>query len=38
MPATAFYDARGRLVDFAGGALPEEALRRKLRQLYDLEV
>lgn len=38
MPVTAFYDARGRLVDFAGGALPEEALRRKLRQLYDVEV
>lgn len=38
MPITAFYDARGRLVDVAGGALPEDALRQKLRQLYDVEV
>jgi thiol-disulfide isomerase/thioredoxin len=38
MPITAFYDARGRLVDFAGGALPESALRQRLRQLYDVKV
>lgn len=38
MPITAFYDDQGRLVDFAGGALPEEALREKLRQLYGVNV
>lgn len=38
MPVTAFYDARGRLVHFAPGALPDDALRHKLRQLYDVEV
>lgn len=38
MPITAFYDERGQLVDFAGGALPEAALHEKLRQLYDVEV
>lgn len=38
MPVTAFYDDSGRLIDFAGGALPEEALFEKLRQLYGVDV
>lgn len=35
---TAFYDRQGRVVDMAPGALPDDALRHKLRQLYDVEV
>jgi len=38
MPVTAFYDAAGRLIDLWAGALPEDALLGKLRQLYDVEV
>lgn len=38
MPITAFYDAGGKLVDFAGGALSEPALRARLRSLYGVEV
>jgi cytochrome c biogenesis protein CcmG/thiol:disulfide interchange protein DsbE len=38
MPITAFYDARGRLLHVAGGALPEDALRQALRQLYGVDV
>lgn len=38
MPITAFYDADGRLVDVAGGALSEDALLQKLRQFYNVEV
>lgn len=38
MPITAFYDNRGRLVDFAGGALPDDVLRQKLRQLFGVDV
>lgn len=38
MPITAFYDANGRLVDFVGGALPDDALRQKLRRLYGVDV
>jgi thiol-disulfide isomerase/thioredoxin len=34
MPITAFYDADGRLVDVARGALPEDALWDRLHQLY----
>jgi hypothetical protein len=36
MPVTAFYDAEGKLVDFADGALPEATLRAKLHQLCGL--
>lgn len=38
MPITAFYDSNGRLVDFAGGALPDDVLRQKLQQLYGVDV
>lgn len=38
MPITAFYDAQGNLVDFVGGALPEDDLRARLRTLYGVEV
>ena len=38
MPLTAFYDAQGRLVEVNRAALPEDALRAKLRALYDLTV
>lgn len=38
MPITAFYDGDGRLVDVARGALPEEALRSRLHQLYGVAV
>lgn len=38
MPATAFYDEEGRLVDFIGGAISERALRSKLRELYSIEI
>lgn len=38
MPITAFYDADGRLLDVAGGALPEDALSERLRELYGVEV
>lgn len=38
MPITAFYDAEGKLVDFVGGALPESALRDRVRALYGVEV
>lgn len=38
MPITAFYDADGKLVDLVGGALPEEALRERIRGLYGIEV
>ena len=38
MPITAFYDADGTLLDVAGGALPDDALFDRLRQLYGVEV
>ena len=38
MPITAFYDTHGQLVDFAGGALPDDVLRQKLHQLYGVDV
>jgi thiol-disulfide isomerase/thioredoxin len=38
MPATAFYDAGGRLVFKAIEAIPEATLRRKLDELYGLNV
>lgn len=38
MPITAFYDADGKLLDVAGGALPEQALLERLRELYGVEV
>lgn len=38
MPITAFYDAQGRLLHVAGGALPDDALRQALRQLYGVDV
>lgn len=38
MPITAFYDGDGRLVDVARGALPEDALRTRLHQLYGVAV
>lgn len=38
MPITAFYDDKGQLIDFAGGALPGDALRQKLQQLYGVDV
>lgn len=38
MPITAFYDADGALVDVASGALPDDALFERLRQLYDVEI
>ncbi len=38
MPLTAFYDAQGHLVDRAFGALPEDTLRAKLHQLFDVTV
>lgn len=38
MPITAFYDADGQLVDVAGGALPDDALFERLRQLYGVDV
>lgn len=38
MPVTAFYDDAGRLLDVAGGALPEDVLFDKLRELYGVEV
>lgn len=38
MPITAFYDAQGRLIDVANGALLEPQLRAALQQLYGVEV
>jgi thiol-disulfide isomerase/thioredoxin len=38
MPATAFYDASGKLVFKANEAIPEATLRAKLRQLYGVTV
>lgn len=38
MPITAFYDADGNLVDFVGGALPEDDLRDRLRALYGVAI
>ena len=38
MPITAFYDAEGRLLDVAGGALPDDALRQTLRTLYGVSI
>jgi cytochrome c biogenesis protein CcmG/thiol:disulfide interchange protein DsbE len=38
MPVTAFYDAQGNLVDFAGGALSEPALKKRLADLYGVDV
>ncbi len=38
MPISAFYDEEGRLIDFVGGALPEDAVFQKLRDLYGAEV
>jgi hypothetical protein len=32
------YDADGRLVDFVGGAIPEDALRARLAQLYNVSA
>lgn len=38
MPITAFYDADGKLIDTAGGALPDSALFDRLRELYGVEL
>lgn len=38
MPITAFYDADGSLLEVAGGALPDDALLERLRQLYGVEI
>jgi uncharacterized SAM-dependent methyltransferase len=38
MPATAFYDAQGRLVFRAIAAMPEATLRAELDRLYGLTV
>lgn len=38
MPITAFYDRDGHLLDVAQGALPEDALRDRLHQLYGVTV
>lgn len=38
MPITAFYDADGTLLDVANGALPEDALLERLRELYGVAV
>lgn len=38
MPITAFYDARGSLVDRAFGAIDEEQLRERLKRLYNVAV
>lgn len=38
MPITAFYGADGTLLDVAGGALPDDALFERLRQLYGVEL
>ncbi len=38
MPITAFYDAKGSLLDVAGGALPDDALRQTLRTLYGVSI
>lgn len=38
MPITAFYSADGKLLDVDIGALPEPALRARLRDLYGVEV
>lgn len=36
MPLTAFYDASGRLLAVDRAALPEDALRQRIRSLYQL--
>lgn len=36
MPLTAFYDSSGRLVDVERAALPEDALRAKISQLFGI--
>ncbi|MGH2705674.1 MAG: TlpA family protein disulfide reductase [Actinomycetota bacterium] len=38
MPATVFYDASGRRIDFAGGALSEAQFRERMRRLYGVRV
>lgn len=38
MPLTAFYDEDGVLLAVERAAIPEDALRRTLRELYDVEV
>jgi thiol-disulfide isomerase/thioredoxin len=38
MPITAFYDATGELLGVDVGALPEPALRERLRELYGIAV
>lgn len=38
MPITAFYDAAGKLLSVAPGALPENGLRSELHRLYGLTV
>lgn len=38
MPITAFYDAEGNLVDFAGGELTEADLRQRIETLYGIDT
>lgn len=38
MPVTAFYDAGGNLVHFAGGELTEQQLRDQIEALYGIEA
>ncbi len=38
MPVTAFYDAEGDLVDFAGGELTEGDLRQRIETLYGIDT
>lgn len=38
MPASVFYDERGEIVEFVGGAMSERTLRAKLREHYGAGV
>jgi rhodanese-related sulfurtransferase len=38
LPVTAFYDDSGRLVDFSGGLLAQDALEQRLRDNFGIDV
>lgn len=38
LPVTAFYDAKGKLVDFAGGMLTQTELQDRLKKNYGIDV
>jgi len=38
LPVTAFYDARGKLVDFSGGMLTQDQLSQRIKSIFGVDV